>query len=149
MSKLKTAINLAKMVHAGQKDLAGVDYFNHPQTVASLVKGKDAKIVAYLHDTVEDTYVTIDLLRMIGFSKKIIDAVIAITHIKNDGYKEPYADYIKRVKKNKLATKVKIADMIHNSDLTRLPQVTQKDIKRSVGYLMYIRYLQGETTDIQ
>ena len=147
MNKLKLAYNLARYAHKGQVDLAGVDYFEHPKQVARLVKGRNAKIVALLHDTVEDTFVTLDLLKALGFSQKIIDAVDAITHIKAPIY-EPYPDYIKRCKKNKIATRVKIADMQHNSDLSRLSKPSDKDIKRSTRYMMYIRYLKDVISEI-
>lgn len=133
------AYSIAEKAHAGQKDKGGQDYFNHPLYVASLVATKNEKIVALLHDVVEDTDITIDYLKQQGFSCDIIDAIDAITKQEN----EPYEEYLKRLIQNKLAFSVKIADMTHNSDITRIPNPKQKDFDRVKKYKDKIEYLKS------
>lgn len=139
MNKITLAKTLCKAYHCGQVDLGGHDYYLHPFAVAKLCKHRKAKIVAYLHDLIEDTPCTYAVLKKVGFSQEIIDAVKAITHIKT----MPYTEYIKIVKKNKIATEAKIADMIHNCDITRIPKPTEEDYARCGRYREYIRYLKA------
>lgn len=137
MSKYELALKIATDAHKGQVDKAGVEYINHPLKVASLVYNEKEKIVALLHDTIEDTYITEQHLIDYGFSNEIIEAVKVLTHSKD----VPYMDYIQKIKGNKLARKVKIADLTHNSDLSRLKEVTEKDIKRYEKYKKALIYL--------
>lgn len=136
-NKIAVAQLICKVAHAGQKDLGGCDYWLHPFTVAKMVRGKKYKIVAYLHDVIEDTSVDYSLLSKY-FTDDIVQAVRAITHAKNEPYMPNYMD---RVKQNKYATVVKIADMEHNSILSRLSQVTEKDCARVAKYERCIAYL--------
>ncbi len=137
MSKYELALKIATDAHKGQVDKAGVEYINHPLKVASLVYNEKEKIVALLHDTIEDTYITEQHLIDYGFSNEIIEAVKVLTHSKD----VPYMDYIQKIKGNKLARKVKIADLTHNSDLTRLKNITEKDRKRCEKYKKALMYL--------
>lgn len=137
MSKYELALKIATDAHKGQVDKAGVEYINHPLKVASLVYNEKEKIVALLHDTTEDTYITEQHLIDYGFSNEIIEAVKVLTHSKD----VPYMDYIQKIKGNKLARKVKIADLTHNSDLTRLKNITEKDRKRCEKYKKALMYL--------
>ena len=105
--------------------------------MASFVKTDEEKAVAYLHDVIEDTELTLEDLGEYGFSKEVIEAVDIIT--KKRG--EDYQSYLNSVKKNKLARVVKLADLRHNSDLTRLAKVTEKDIKRKEKYQKAIDFL--------
>lgn len=125
MTFLEKAIEISTKAHKGQKDKAGKDYINHPMTVAAMVNEDNEKIVAYLHDVVEDTNVTLADLKEVGFDNDVIEAIDAIT--KRDG--ENYDDYIYRVSNNKIAKQVKIADMTHNSDISRFDNPSQKDIE--------------------
>ena len=134
---LVKAFVLAYMAHRGQKDKAGKPYILHPVNVAKRVKGKERKIVALLHDIVEDTEITLDKLEKMGFGDEIVEAVKAITKIKGENYE----DYLKRVKNNDIAKDVKLADLAHNSDLNRLKAVSIKDIKRAKKYCIAMRYL--------
>ena len=136
---LEIAYQLAKKAHAVQKDKGGEDYFNHPLYVSSLVNTEDEKIVALLHDVVEDTDITLNDLKQQGFSTQIIDAVDAIT--KRD--REEYEKYINRLIKNKIAVKVKIADMTHNSDIARIKNPTTNDFERVQKYKEKIEYLKS------
>lgn len=137
MNKYELALKIATEAHKGQVDKAGVPYINHPLTVASLVDTEEEKIVALLHDTIEDTNITEQDLLNYGFSNKIVEAVKLLTHNKN----VPYMDYIAKIKDNKLARKVKIADLTHNSDLSRLKEITEKDKKRYEKYQKALLYL--------
>ncbi len=124
------AFRIAEKAHAGQKDKAGKDYIVHPAAVAGMLETDEEKAVAYLHDVVEDTDVTLEDLRSFGFNELIVEAVKAIT--KTEG--EDYDDYIERLSENELAVKVKLADMKHNSDITRFDEPTEKDIERCRKY---------------
>lgn len=114
-SMLDVAINLARSAHAGQRDKLGVAYICHPLAVMRRVRTRDEKIVAVLHDVVDDTAVTLDYLRTLGFSAAVVDAVDAIS--KRPG--EPLAESMARVLANPLALVVKLADISHNADPVR------------------------------
>ena len=131
------AYEVAKKAHLGQVDKAGVDYIKHPKTVASFVKTDEEKAVAYLHDVVEDTKLTLLDLEELGFSKTIIEAVDILTKKKE----QDYQSYLNLVKTNELARVVKLADLRHNSDLTRLSKITTKDIERNKKYRSAITFL--------
>ena len=134
---LEIAREVCKKAHAGQVDKAGVDYYLHPFAVADMCQTEEEKIVALLHDVVEDTDVTLKDLADLGFNQRILDAIDALTHASD----EDYFDYIARVKKNKLATAVKINDLTHNSDLSRLTNITPKDMARVEKYSRCIAIL--------
>ena len=136
-SQSEKAYEIAKKAHLGQVDKAGEDYIKHPEKVASFVKTDEEKAVAYLHDVIEDTELTLEDLNKYDFSKEVLEAVDIIT--KKRG--EDYQSYLNSVKKNKLARAVKLADLRHNSDLTRLAKVTEKDIKRKEKYQKAIDFL--------
>ena len=126
---LKKAEDIATKAHKGQFDRCGVEYINHPRTVASYVDNPKEKIVAWLHDTIEDTDITEADLRPV-FGDEITDAVVALT--KTEG--EDYFDYISRVIKNPLSARVKIADLTHNMKPDRIPHPTEEDQKRMEKY---------------
>ena len=127
---LDRAIELAKQHHEGQTDKAGKPYIEHPLRVMNQVESEEEKIVAVLHDIVEDTDISLNDLRNEGFSEEVVSAVECLT--KQDG--ENYDSYIERISFNKLAVKIKLADLEDNRDLTRLPQVTDKDLERLEKY---------------
>jgi metal dependent phosphohydrolase, HD region len=136
-SQIIKAHEIAKMAHFGQVDRAGIEYIKHPETVASFVKTDEEKAVAYLHDVIEDTSLTLLDLEMFGFSKNIIEAVDILTKKKG----QDYQSYLNLVKTNELARVVKLADLRHNSDLTRLPKITKKDLERNEKYSSAIKFL--------
>lgn len=122
----------AVKAHAGQKDKAGKDYFKaHVTVVAEGVKGDPiAEAVAFLHDTVEDTSVTIEDIRT-GFPKEVADTVSTLTHSKGISY----AEYLWYIQQNSIAVKVKLSDLRSNMDLTRLPHTpTERDLERTGKY---------------
>ena len=127
---LDRAIELAKQHHEGQTDKARKPYIEHPLRVMNQMESEEEKIVAVLHDIVEDTDISLDDLRNEGFSKEVVDAVECLT--KQDG--ENYDSYIERISFNPLAVKIKLADLEDNRDLTRLPEVTDKDLERIEKY---------------
>ena len=131
------AFFLCVIKHWKQKDKAGKRYVWHPIHVMINVKGYNEKIVALLHDIVEDTEVTVPDLKNLKFSKEVIEAVDVITKKKD----QEYFSYLKSIRDNSIAKKVKIEDLKHNSDLKRLRSITQKDIDRAVKYKKAIDYL--------
>lgn len=131
------AFCVAYKAHKGQKDKGGKPYILHPLTVALHVKGREEKTVALLHDVIEDTDITISNLMEHGFSKNVVQAIVAITKINGETYEE----YLSRVNQNKIAKKVKLADLRHNCDLTRLKEVTDRDIRRVKKYNKAISFL--------
>ena len=138
--KVAAARLIAKLAHKGQIDKAGNDYFAHPEAVAAMLDAPEEKVVGYLHDTVEDTDVTLEEIREI-FGDQIADAVALMTHA--DGV--PYMDYVKEVGKNPLARKVKLADLTHNMDIRRIPHPRPKDYDRiERKYKPAYAYLKGQ-----
>ena len=127
--KAEEARKFAEIAHEGQFDRGGVPYIEHPKAVASRLGGEVEKIVAWLHDVVEDTEVTVDELREL-FGDEVADAVAILSRNKN----EPYMDYIRKIKSNEIARKVKMADLSHNMDVSRLPIITDADWKRVEKY---------------
>ena len=138
VTKTELAKTLAAFAHKGQKDKAGRDYINHPLAVSESLTEETEKTVALLHDILEDTFVTEETLRNL-FGDEIADAVVSMTRI--DG--ESYEDYIVRVGKNPISLKVKLADLKHNMDLSRLSVVTEADEKRTEKYKKAESYLRS------
>ena len=136
-SQSKKAYEIAKKAHLGQIDKAGEDYIKHPEKVASFVSSDEEKAVAYLHDVIEDTELTLEDLREYGFSEEVLKAVDVITKKKG----QDYQTYLNSAKENKLARVVKLADLRHNSDLTRLINITEKDVERREKYQQAIDLL--------
>ena len=136
-SQSEKAYEIAKKAHLGQIDKAGEDYIKHPEKVASFVSSDEEKSVAYLHDVIEDTELTLEDLREYGFSEEVLKAVDVITKKKG----QDYQTYLNSVKENKLARVVKLADLRHNSDLTRLINITEKDVERREKYQKAIDFL--------
>ncbi len=140
MSELLNKADLfAAEKHFGQVDKAGKPYIEHPRAVAAMLKNETGKIVALLHDIVEDTDVSIDVIRD-EFGAEVAESVALLTHDKT----VPYMEYIKAIKANRIARMVKMADLIHNMDLTRLPVVTEKDLERVEKYRKAFDILDGE-----
>ena len=109
------AMKLAYEAHHGQVDKGGIPYIFHPYHLAEQMDDECSTCVALLHDVVEDTQITLEQLRQV-FPQEVVDAVAVLTHPKD----EPYLDYIRRVCENPIAKKVKLADLQHNSDESRL-----------------------------
>lgn len=121
--------------HKGQKDKAGRAYIFHPLKVSFEVKTQDAKIVALLHDVLEDSNYTIEDLDFLTEKQKY--SLNLLSHKKY----EPYFDYIEKIKHNGIAKEVKLSDLRHNSNLKRLKNITEKDLERVKKYKKAIEIL--------
>ncbi len=115
MSTLETAIRVAAEAHAGVLDRQNQPYILHAIRVMMGVDDPEARVVAVLHDVVEDTPVTLDRLRDHGFAEHILTSVDAVTH--RDG--ESYADYVVRCKSDPVGRQVKLSDLRDNSRIDR------------------------------
>lgn len=140
---LEKAIEIAVEAHRGQIDKAGKIYILHPIRVMLRGKNETEQIVGILHDVVEDTPVTLDMLRLEGFPDKILDALECIT--KKDG--EAYGDFINRVITNPLATQVKLYDLEDNLNRDRIPYPTERDEKRFAKYEKYHKVVAAKLTE--
>ena len=135
----KMALRLCFDKHKEQDDKSGMPYVFHPFHLAEQMKDEDTTIVALLHDVVEDTDVTPDDLRRMGFEERVIEAIALMTH----DPEVPYMDYVASIKKNPIAKAVKLADLKHNSDMTRLDTITDWDKKRAKKYRAAIKLLKS------
>lgn len=136
---LEKAVAIAVEAHRGQRDRAGAPYILHPMRVMAGVDTDTEKIVAILHDVVEDSDWTFERLAQEGFPEEIIEALKCVT--KKDG--EAYEDFVKRSATNKITRRVKLADLEHNMDARRLSDVTEKDVERLKKYVRAWRFLKG------
>ena len=127
---ISKALEIATRAHKNQVDKAGKPYINHPKAVARMLGTEETQTVALLHDVVEDTSVTLDELKEAGFSDDIITAVDCLTQRDRERREE----YIMRVARNPLATMVKLADLKHNQDLSRIKTPSEKDFERVARY---------------
>lgn len=134
---LELALSTATEAHKGQFDKAGVDYIEHPIYVASQVDTEEEKAVALLHDVIEDSPFTSEELLLAGLPETVVAAVQILSKKKE----QDYQTYLENVKSNPLARVVKLADLKHNSDLSRLGSVTDKDLERLKKYKKAIDYL--------
>ena len=143
MSPINKALIIASYAHNNQKDKSGGNYIWHPVTVtrSKLLRTEEEQIVAILHDVVEDTYITLyDLTE--HFNDTIVEALKLLTHSKYVSYE----NYIQNIinSKNRIALSVKLSDLEHNIDLTRIPHPTEKDIQRIEKYKKYYDLLMQE-----
>lgn len=139
MLLLEDAVSFAAKKHKGQLDKEGQPYILHPLRVMGMMETKDERIVAVLHDILEDTKTRPEELRKLGLNAKLIDAVEALTR----RAEEDYFDYIRRVKKNRLARRVKLADIADNTDIKRtgwqkVPQKTRERLKKKYAAALCI-----------
>ena len=134
---LELALSIATEAHRGQFDKAGIDYIEHPIFVASQVDSEEEKAVALLHDVIEDSSVTAEELLNAGLPETVVTAVQILSKKKG----QDYQTYLKTVKSNPLARAVKLADLKHNSDLSRLETITDKDLEGLEKYKKAIDYL--------
>jgi len=135
----KKALKLCFEKHKDQVDKTGLPYVFHPFHLAEQMDDEVSTICALLHDVVEDTNTTFEDLENLGFPKEVIDVLKLLTHSEN----VPYMDYVKNLSQNKTAVKVKMADLKHNSDLTRLDVIDEYAVKRSEKYKEALAYLEN------
>ena len=131
------ALKIAIHAHGGKKDKAGREYVMHPIRVAERCKDPRAKIVALLHDTIEDTEVTAEFLLGEGFPEEIVNGILSVTKRKG----ETYDDFVHRAATNAIGREVKIADLEDNMDIRRLREITDKDAERLRKYLRAWQFL--------
>ena len=136
--KTKKALKLCFEAHKAQLDKSGMPYVFHPFHLAEQMRDENTTIVALLHDVIEDTDYTFNDLIAMGFDGAIIDAIELMTH--EEGV--PYMDYVEKIKSNPIAREVKLADLRHNSDLSRLDAPTEKDKMRVEKYRKAIGLLE-------
>lgn len=111
----RNAMRIAYKAHENQKDKSGVPYIFHPYHVAEQMDDEISCVVALLHDVVEDTHITMEMLEW-NFPKEVVQPLKLLTHDKNT----PYMDYIKNLSKDFVARKVKLVDLEHNMDESRM-----------------------------
>lgn len=136
----KMAMKLAYEAHAGQVDKTGMPYIFHPYHLAQSMTDELTAVAALLHDVVEDTEYTLADLASFGFPKEVIDALTLLTHAPE----VPYMDYVRKIAGNPIARAVKIADLRHNSDTTRLDTVDEAALARAKKYSEALRILGAE-----
>jgi len=139
MSTLERAISIAAEAHAGMVDKVGAPYILHPLRVMLRLQTDEERIVAVLHDVVEDTDWTPDRLRDAGFSNAIIEALDSVTA--RDG--EPYEAFVDRAGRNPIGRRVKLADLEDNADLSRIAQPNERDLRRTEKYRAAIQRLRA------
>lgn len=138
-SMTKKALKLCFETHKEQTDKSGMPYVFHPFHLAEQMSDEETTVVALLHDCIEDSDRTLDDLREMGFGEKIIEAIALMTHDPD----VPYMDYVAQIKANPIARTVKLADLRHNSDMSRLDSITPYDQERAEKYKKAIELLEG------
>jgi guanosine-3',5'-bis(diphosphate) 3'-pyrophosphohydrolase len=136
----KKAMIFAYQAHQGQTDKSGLPYIYHPMHIAEQMEDESTTVCALLHDVVEDTHYTLEDLIQQGYPSEIIEALSLLTH--NKGI--PYMDYVRKINSNKIASTVKLADLQHNSDLSRLEVIDDDALKRIEKYRKAMQILLGE-----
>lgn len=137
-SLLVLAEKTAAVKHEGQFDKGGNHYFTHPQSVAAQLENTEHKIAAYLHDVCEDTPTTFDDLLEMGFTPKIVNSIKLLTKSDDISYEE----YLEKIKLDECARNVKMADIRHNMDISRIPCPTEKDFARLEKYKKALKFLE-------
>lgn len=145
MPTLENAIALAVEVHRGQTDKAGQPYMLHPLRVMFRCESELERIVAVLHDVVEDTGRSFDDLRRLGYSEAVLAALDCVTRRKDESYEQ----FVERAASNPVARRVKLADLEDNMDVRRLPAVGPEDQKRLDRYVKAWRRLKKITPSAQ
>ncbi len=134
----RQALLISFKAHKDQLDKSGMPYVFHPFHLAEQMQDEYTTVTALLHDTVEDTDITFECLIEQGIPAEVIEALKLLTHDES----VPYLDYVKIIKSNDIAKAVKLADLKHNSDLTRFDEVKEKDLKRVEKYKKAIGILE-------
>lgn len=132
MSTIEKAIEIAVAAHKGQKDRSGADYILHPLRVMERGRSEIEKICGVLHDVVEDSEWTFEMLEDEGFSDEVISVLRCVT---KESEEEDYDVFINRIAQNPIAVEVKINDLLDNMDITRFKSLNEQDLKRLNKYL--------------
>jgi (p)ppGpp synthase/HD superfamily hydrolase len=133
----KKAMKVAFEAHKNQTDKTGLPYIYHPVHLAEQMTDEVTTCAALLHDVAEDTDITLEALAEMGFDSEILAILRLLTHDEA----VPYMEYVRKIKTNPLAVQVKLADLRHNSDLTRLDEVDEKALRRVEKYREAIKIL--------
>ena len=136
---LERAIAIAATAHEGQVDKGGAPYILHPLKVMLRVNTLEERIVAVLHDVVEDCGVSLDDLRKEGFSEAVLTAIASLTKVPGESYEA----FVERAAQNPIGRVVKLADLEENSDLSRIAQPSWEDLERVEKYRRAMRVLRG------
>ena len=136
---LERAIAIAAAAHEGQVDKGGAPYILHPLKVMLRVNTLEERIVAVLHDVVEDCGISFDDLRNEGFSETVLMAIASVTNVPDESYEE----FIERAAQNPIGRVVKLADLEENSDLSRIAQPSWEDLERLEKYRRAIGVLRS------
>lgn len=139
MSDIEKAIRIATKAHKGQKDKYGHPYVQHVLRVMQLGRTEEERIVGVLHDVVEDSDWTLSDLKAEGFSDRVLAAIDCLT--KRPDEEDDYDAFIARIRKNKLAVRVKLNDLTDNMDVRRMDEFREKDVKRFNKYLRAYKLL--------
>ena len=140
MSTIERAVTIAAEAHTRQIDKAGAPYLLHPLRLMLQMETAEDRIVAVLHDVVEDSDWSLERLRREGFSRVIIEAVDSVTRRNSETYEE----FVLRAAQNSIGHRVKLADLRDNCDLTRIANPTEKDLERTAKYKRAIVLLEGQ-----
>ena len=136
---LERAIAIAATAHAGQVDKGGAPYILHPLKVMLRMTTLEERIVAVLHDVVEDCEINLDDLRKEGFSEEVLTAIQSVTKVPG----ESYEDFVERAAQNPIGRVVKLADLEENSDLSRIASPSWDDLERVEKYRRAIARLRS------
>ena len=135
----KKAMKLCFEAHKDQVDKSGLPYVFHPFHLAEEMQDEQSTVAALLHDVAEDTDLSLEQISEYGFGEEVMVALALLTH----GDDVPYMEYVAAIKQNPIARAVKLADLKHNSDLSRLDEISPKALERREKYLQAIALLEG------
>jgi len=141
---IKRAIRICFNAHCDQHDKGNMPYVFHPYHIAEQMDTENEIITALLHDVVEDSSYTISDLIAEDFDPEIIEALELLTYKGSKTDTDEYEKYIRKIKKNPLARKVKLEDLRHNADITRIKNPIEKDYIRTEQYKEMIKILEGD-----
>ncbi|UVM29610.1 HD domain-containing protein [Pseudomonas sp. B21-021] len=136
---LERAIAIAATAHVGQVDKGGAPYILHPLKVMLRMSSLEERIVAVLHDVVEDCGISLEDLRKEGFSEAVLSAIESVTKVPG----ESYEDFVERAAQNPIGRVVKLADLEENSDLSRIASPSWEDLERIEKYRRAIGWLRA------
>ncbi len=141
----KKAMRLCFAAHKDQVDKSGLPYVFHPFHVAEQMTTEETTAVALLHDVIEDTDYTLADIAAMGFPQSVTDALKLLTHDE----RVPYMTYVAAIKQNPIARAVKLADLRHNSDLSRLDRIDEKALERVRKYRSAIQLLTADADGLR
>ncbi len=136
----KAALRLCFDAHRDQVDKTGLPYVFHPFHLAEQMTDEICVVCALLHDVVEDTDLTLEDLSRMGYPREVTEVLALLTH----DAAVPYMDYVRRIAQHPVAKAVKIADLRHNSDLSRMDEIDEYALARTEKYKAALALLEDE-----